>query len=408
MKRLFFFTHWYPPNSTAPAFRSVAWVKGLQSHFDEIIVITPYRSGNESYPQIRKQNLIEERKENVRIFRLPHQSSWFSRTINRMPDGWQKRALMGLYFLWKKHPIHHAFEDDFLPVESQLPKPQSGDWVLSSGPPFILHRLALRWKLQYNMVWIADYRDLWTIGKDRFHWGWMHDTWVRINHHFWEKYWLHHANYITTVGNKLADDLQQSFPTVPVYTVENGYEDDILTIPPAETLGNRWLFVGNLYPQQESIETFLQAVLQRKKHQPEQIIKIRWLGSNQYGVLSQMIQKYPELTSLIELYPWQSRKEVLEHYTWSTGLIHFPYIGSEYIPSAKMLEYLGARRKILIWGSDGYQAHLLHQFPEIGVVGEQPDTLETFISRTYPFEKPTPVGYSRSEQVAQFVSKIDL
>ena len=347
--RVFVLTHWYPPNSTAPAFRAQSWVEGFSSIAQEVIVITPYREGNEAYPaKFQYQTLIEERKGNVRIFRLPLSHHPLRNAIARMPNSTYRRFLMGLFYLLHHKPVHHSFDLDFEAMEPHLPVPNSNDWVLSSGPPFVLHRLALRWKMIHGCKWIADYRDLWTFGRDRFHWGWMREYWQQRVDGEWERHWMHLADRLVTVGSTLAADLKKQFPKVDVSVLENGALEDLKQLTPPKGGGNRWLYVGNLYPAQRSIWRFF-SLLEEAIQQDGLDFELRFLGSNHYGCLDELFAKFPRVAQQCKSLTWQNRTETLEHYQWSNGCIHFPYKGAEGIPSAKRNEYACSGRKVLVF-----------------------------------------------------------
>jgi hypothetical protein len=353
--RIFIFTHWYPPNYTAPAFRAQAWCEGFSKIAQEVIVITPIRSGNEPYPaDFQKKTLLEERKGNIRIFRMPLTNHPLRNAIARMPHNAYRRMLMGLFFLLHHKPVHHSFDLDFEAIEHQLPIPQANDWVLSSGPPFVLHRLALRWKMMHGCKWIADYRDLWTIGRDRFRWSWMREWWQERVDGEWERHWLHLADRLVTVGPTLAADLQRQFPRVDVSVLENGAQEDMKQLSPPQGGGNRWLYVGNLYPAQSSIYplfSMLEVALQKN----EIDFEWRFLGSDHYGCLTDVLSKFPLVAQKCKALDWQSRKDVLEHYAWSNGCIHFPYEGAEGIPSAKRNEYACSGRKTITYSNQSKQ-----------------------------------------------------
>jgi hypothetical protein len=347
--RVFVLIHWYPPNSTAPAFRAQSWVEGFSSIAQEVIVITPYREGNEAYPaKFQYQTLIEERKGNVRIFRLPLSHHPLRNAIARMPNSTYRRFLMGLFYLLHHKPVHHSFDLDFEAMEPHLPIPNSNDWVLSSGPPFVLHRLALRWKMIHGCKWIADYRDLWTFGRDRFHWGWMREYWQQRVDGEWERHWMHLADRLVTVGPTLAADLKKQFPKVDVSVLENGALEDLKQLTPPKGGGNRWLYVGNLYPAQRSIWRFF-SLLEEAIQQDGLDFELRFLGSNHYGCLDELFAKFPRVAQQCKSLTWQNRAETLEHYQWSNGCIHFPYEGAEGIPSAKRNEYACSGRKVLVF-----------------------------------------------------------
>ncbi|MEY4851777.1 MAG: hypothetical protein RIS99_172 [Bacteroidota bacterium] len=367
--RVFLFTHWYPPNSTAPAFRAQSWVEGFSKIAKEVIVITPYREGNEAYPAaFHNQILIEERKGNIRIFRLPLSHHPLRSAIARMPNSAYRRFLMGLFYLLHHKPVHHSFDLDFEALESKLPLPQSNDWVLSSGPPFVLHRLALRWKMMHGCKWVADYRDLWTFGRDRFHWGWLREWWQERVDGEWERHWLHLADRLVTVGPTLAADLQNLFPKVDVSVLENGAQEDMKQLSPPQGGGNRWLYVGNLYPAQKSIWHFF-SLLDDAIRQDGLDIELRFLGSNHYGCLDELFAQFPFVAQHCKSLTWQNRPEILEHYNWSNGCIHFPYEGAEGIPSAKRNEYACSGRKTITYSNQSKQEVLdwakSTDFPEV-------------------------------------------
>ena len=99
--------------------------------------------------------------------------------------------------------------------------PLKWDLVISSGWPYSTHRIGLFLKVN-NLTkrWVVDWRDLWT--KNHLYNG------ILFFHPYerhLEKIFHKNADYITTVSEGLAEQLEQVTNT-PVKVIYNGFDQD--------------------------------------------------------------------------------------------------------------------------------------------------------------------------------------
>jgi glycosyltransferase involved in cell wall biosynthesis len=108
----------------------------------------------------------------------------------------------------------------------KLVKEERFDIIIATGEPFFVFRYAYKLSHEFNIPWIADYRDGWSsnIGKNNF-------SFIKklVDKLFFlpiEKHVVSSASCITTVALSLKDELHQMLPQKKIAIVPNGYNPE--------------------------------------------------------------------------------------------------------------------------------------------------------------------------------------
>ena len=97
------------------------------------------------------------------------------------------------------------------------------DLIISTGPPHSMHLIALEIKKQYNIPWLADFRDPWT--KIDFYDRLRLTPWADLKHRDLERKVLAKADYVTTVSPSWADDFR-SISGRHISVITNGFDPE--------------------------------------------------------------------------------------------------------------------------------------------------------------------------------------
>jgi hypothetical protein len=238
----------------------------------------------------------------------------------------------------------------------EIIRKESVDAILSSSPPGISHRIALRLKKRCHLPWLADFRDPWA------HSAYWSDgpVWWRYTNKLIESRCVQAADRVICNTEWLRDDFVRFYAKLPpqqFVTVTNGFEDSSPP-PSAHAQARRPLLVlhlGSIYALRR-IDTFCSAVnllVKAQKIDPA-TFKIVFLGHIDAGLESAARRNAPELfqQNCVEFRARVNRQEA-QQTLWSADiLLLFQGSHTLQIP-AKFYEYLPTGRPIFAVAQKG-------------------------------------------------------
>jgi len=238
---------------------------------------------------------------------------------------------------------------DALPVARDLLNTEHYDAIISSAGPAATHMIAHNLKREFNILWIADFRDLWTQHQNY--------SFSRIRKFFetnLEVKTLSDANAITTVSQPLADKLHQIHHT-PVSVISNGFDPELLNHTASLTSKFSINYTGRVYRGKmdpEPLFKVIRKLIDEHKMDPSDM-EIHFWGCNETW-LQGMIDKY-DLNPVITLHDAVPHEQALEIQRRSQILLLFTWNDprEEGIVTGKIFEYLAARRPVLAIGRSG-------------------------------------------------------
>jgi len=140
---------------------------------------------------------------------------------------------------------------NFQPYLEKLILDQKPEKVIISGEPFYLFRIGYYISKKLGISWVADYRDDWSTNELQMQKGgssfrkWLINLEAR-----YEKKWVSTAQFIISVSESYTNRIS-SFLTKTGVTVQNGFEELLLEIPPQQLEKEFTLmYSGVLYPSQ--------------------------------------------------------------------------------------------------------------------------------------------------------------
>ncbi len=149
MKNVLFLTYFFPPLGGAGIPRTLKFTKYLQEFGWRPIII----SADESVHYDKDFSLVKEIPDKIEIHRIGHKEI-------KYPE-WE--------YLLKRLRIEYNFPDIFwswyhpayLEAREILKKTKI-DLIFSSSAPFTSHFVAMKLKEEFNIPWVADFRDPWS------------------------------------------------------------------------------------------------------------------------------------------------------------------------------------------------------------------------------------------------------
>ena len=261
-----------------------------------------------------------------------------------IPDArcwWVKPSVRYLKHYLKEHPV---------------------DAIISTGPPHSMHLIALKLKKQFDVPWIADFRDPWT---EIDFYDELHLTrWADRKQHKLEWQVLTQADEVVTVSWNWAKGLER-LGNRDVQVIQNGYDwvfnptEEKLTLSEAFTLTH----LGVIGPARNA-PTLWQALRELKEEIEgfSKSLKIRLVGQVDQSVVQNLDTcGLTENTELITHVPHDEVKRIQDT-TQILLLLVNNAPNAKGILTGKLYEYLASGRPILAIGpEDGDAARLLKE-----------------------------------------------
>ncbi|MFH1597609.1 MAG: glycosyltransferase [Patescibacteria group bacterium] len=246
--------------------------------------------------------------------------------------------------------------------------------IYSTSGAHTAHLIALRLKNKFNLPWVADFRDEWTLNPFKKYLT----PWHKKKHQRLEKEVLQTADQVISVSEMITDDLAKIAGSNPekFITITNGYDSADFPEQQNNSRTNKFIvtYTGTIYDQQ-SPDNFLKAVeelLAEEKIDREKL-KVRFIGtiSNQKFInLAQPIKK------VVDFVGYQNHQYIISALQQSS--VQLLYISNERgagCYTGKIFEYLATKQPILaIVPLDGLAAKLI-QKTKTGLVAD-PDHVD--------------------------------
>jgi len=260
-----------------------------------------------------------------------------------------KRKIGGLPIdhLLKLYAEYFAYPDTAAKWGAEIINTKMGDAndfdaIISTSSPVSCHTVASAFKHEYDIPWIADFRDLWTLNH-----YYPYSRRRKAKEMQLELETLRYATALTTVSEPLSVCLSQ-FHHRFVHTILNGYDPQELNQGTPLTEEFTITHTGNIYKGKQNPEELF------KTWQGKDVL-IRFYGTY-YAWIDTLAKKYG-MENKVKQYGWVSHKEALQRQRESRMLLYLKWNDPEQegIYGAKLFEYLATKRPIISIGrADSY------------------------------------------------------
>jgi len=279
------------------------------------------------------------------------------RTLALEPGGWSRHAL--------KKGLEIINKEKF-------------DVIFSSYGPSMSHLVASKLHRQTGIPWVAEFRDLWSL-----------NSYVRKIQpfHFFEKELekrvMKGSSLLVTVSEPAAKKLQ-ALHFKKVVVIPNGFdEDDYLDNLPLTTKFTI-TYTGNIYPGKQDPGPLFKTIaeLEEKGRISPNDFEVRFFGGGTLTSLLPAIRHY-HLERIVKIYGLVPFKESIRKQKESTVLLFLGWNDprEKGFYTAKVFEYLGARRPILSIGPKGDVVDDLLKETGAGVMVSEVDEIKALLSR---------------------------
>jgi hypothetical protein len=349
LKKLLILAYDFPPYVSVGGLRPYNWFRYLNDFDIEPIVITRQWSNTHGNhldyisPGISPL-IIEEKSDRGTIYRTPYHPNLSNRLLLKYGDSRFKllRKLISGYYEFAQFLFPIGPKSGLYDFARKYLKENKVDAIIATGDPFVLFSYASKLSKEFDIPWIADYRDTWVQDKtrsgNRLTKGW---------NSFFERRYLRNAEKVITVSNFIKKQLQQNIPDKSYEIVLNGFDPEEME-------------KGKQIAQQEEVFTISFAGLIYKWHPylsflnvcerliVEEKIKLRL---NFYGINNKeeielfLEQKCPNLKGSTAIYGKVENEILIQKIAVSNAFLLF----NDYsILGTKIFTYLGLNRQIIL------------------------------------------------------------
>lgn len=335
---------YFPENNIATTIVTRHWNANTKSAIDYI------------KPSVEKNVLKEEKSDAAQVFRVPFTPNVRDRLLLKF--GFNRFVLIRkiLSFIYAIGKFFFSWLDETYPIFQQaekLLKTEKFDFVIATAEPFILFKHASRLSKQFNIPWVADYRDCWTESPVEKKQNFTEKLLLKL-FRVLEKRYLSNVAFITTPSPTYKTLLQQKFPEKEVHVVYNGFN-----IPNIEKLNNispnnecfEIAYAGILYPHQQ-LEMFLEGLKLFLLENEKAKVKAIFYGISFYEEMKYRVLNYaPSLRTIIEFTDRLPYEEVLKALKKAHVLLLLSKKNANWL-NAKVFDYLALNRAILLVEND--------------------------------------------------------
>lgn len=290
------------------------------------------------------------------------------------------------------------------------------DIIMTTSPSQSNHLLGKMLKNKHrNILWVADFRDLWTQNvfvkyPSKFH--------VKLNR-FMEERVIISADIITVVNNEMKSAILDRYQIdrKKVNVIYNGFDpDDFASQKPLHNNENSSSqiiisHIGSLYGQRSALN-FLRAlvVLNKETEDLEENLSVVLAGSIDTKTRAFIAEN--NLTNVVKATGYINHDEAISLMNTSNYLLLIPGPGKTTV-TGKIFEYIYARKPIILLNDEATGAQIiledlkLDKFSIKNEVSDIHTTLETILNNSHKFSLPEIdesclKKYNRKYQASQF------
>jgi hypothetical protein len=364
MKKVLILAYDFPPYISVGGIRPHSWKKYmLNNHIFPVVITRQWDNNNDNVLDFISASkvsspIIEENESGVTI-KTPYCPNLSNRLFLKYGESrfrFFRKAISAFYeyfqylfLIGPKMPIYNSAKKYL--TESNV------DLILVTGEPFILFKYASKLSEDFNVPWVADYRDPWSQNNSRG------DNFLRVKwDSFFEKRYLKNVSEIITVSDHFKSKISELLPDRNYNVIKTGFDSDVINGLRDVAQNDQTLlisFAGSVY-EWHPLVSFLTTFKQFLDELEDGDVQVNFYGLNKSkfhsDVKAIIDSKFPELESYINIYPKLPHKDILRELAKANLFLLF----NDYISvGTKIYDYLGLRRQIVFCYTNSEESEVL-------------------------------------------------
>jgi len=355
-------TYFYPPCILTASQRVLGWAKYLNEYGYQPVIITR----NWDIPIKKQQDVLLSAGESPRVeshaygevHYVPYKASIRDRLYKKVANS--PLAFLSKIFTFLEIAGQN-FSNLFIPysnlyeyARTYLKAHPEVKKVIVTANPFPMFRFGYLLKKEFDIEWIADYRDPWNTLDSKVKSDYLSRTLFQSLEIRSEKKWLSNCAFFTSVSQGCVEDIAPLIGKQGHILFNGFFEEEFPDSYTKQEPVDEFIVVynGTLYPVQK-IEIFLEAFKRVvDKYRDTIVCKMYFPGlsfdKSQDQRVRQCMKGYEAFVKITERIP---KQEVLDLQKKASALL---IIGLEIkgLPTSKLFEYVGVKRPVILCPSD--------------------------------------------------------
>lgn len=350
MRQILMIAYYFPPFGGAGVQRSLKFVKYLPEFGWLPVVLSAKPAGH----HLKDETLLAEIPTGVQVQRVDA-----LRLPLRLP--WRVRNLITRWVLMVDEQV--GWLPYALPAARRLLKAHDIRVIFTTSAPYSAHLIGYRLKQEFNLTWIADFRDPWI---DNFNYAFPTLLHRRFAESL-ERRILSRADLVTVASETMRHTVLERYPQLApdnVVTITNGFDPaDFEGITPVSRDSRRFqiTYTGSFYAKKLTPDDFLQCL--RRLIDQGQVdadrIQVNLIGN--IGMHAKKTIAELGLTGVVHAPGYVNHRKSISYLLAADLLLLIlpDGAGSQAILTAKLFEYLAAQKPILAIAPPGEAAELI-------------------------------------------------
>ena len=368
MQKILVLAYFFPPCNLTASQRAFGWARSLNKFGYYPIIITRSWDNRITQPEdvfIKSGNGITIKKEDgYEVHFMPYTPSirdkiFMSKKKNIIFSLIRKLFSFSEIISYKFSNVFISYKNIYYQAKKILESDRSINKMIVTANPYPMFKFGYLLKKEFNIKWIADYRDDWYTNILRYDLrkGYSSFSMAGFVRYFEKKSelkWVTSASLITSISEHYVDRIS-TFLNVKGQVLLNGFiKDDFRELKEEESENFTIIYNGTLYDTQP-IEDVLEAVKLFIDKNRDISLKVLFIGTSYVPEQEKRIlAKAGQLNIIkyIEVTPRIPRTEVLRIQKSTHILLMVLHKGSKGVSSSKLYEYLAIGKPVVSYPPD--------------------------------------------------------
>ncbi len=379
MKKVLILAYDFPPYVSVGGLRPKAWFDYFKNvDIEPILVTRQWENKHGNYldyiSEGSSQVDICEQHENGIVIRTPYRPNLSNRLLLKYGESKFRliRKSITAFFEVFQYLLPVGTKRELYKSARDYISKNKVDCIIATGDPFVLFHYAKKLSGEFNIPWIADYRDPWSHEYEN-HGSLFEKKWTQ----YLEKKIVPSAKYVTTVSEFLKLKINELTFHRNIEIIPNGFDSEAMEkVQKIEQQSDvlRIGFAGSIFFW-NPIDSFLKSLSDFLLENPDSKIELDLYGVNSENEIKTSIRiKYPNLQDSVFIFPRVPNQELLQKLAQCNTLLLFNHYS---ILGTKIFDYLGLKRKILLcYTSDNESKKLKSQYFPLAEVKSESNQLQ--------------------------------
>lgn len=353
MVRVLILAYDFPPYVSVGGLRPHSWLKYFHEFGVYPIVVTrqwnnTYKNGLDYVAPGYSNITVTEKDEKGTTLRTPYSPNLSNKLLLKYgPDRFKilRKSVSAFYeiaqyffFIGPKAALYHEARNYI--------KQHKIDCIIASGDPYVLFKYASALSSEFNVPWIADYRDPWSQDSKV-----QQNVFLKYWNSFLEKRILKNASAVTTVSSFFEKKISSLVRNNRFFIIPNGFDPDAAAAATENPSNNKLniAFAGTVL-KWHPITVLFKSLSDFKRTNPDAGICLNLYGINIPDEIRRILhQDFPEIESCILIHPKRANADFLKELSKNNVMLLFNYYS---YMGTKIYDYIGIHRKILLCFQD--------------------------------------------------------